>query len=604
MRRHLFVLLLLIGISLSAVNLPGYAQDAPPLAFATNTPRPQPTPVTTPAAPIDRYALRIWRPEALVEALHHHVRQLSPGTTEIQKIVRLLQFELAWRFPRVDVSEYDEAFQAMLDAPPGSMDMRDVVWSYVERLMNDRSGQVMMPEQIAFQIDILPANIDGRGARDAVLHVRYPDTDAPTVFESYIPAVIDEAGNYRLLPAPDLPAAPAVDVESVVLVGIGDFNGNGLDELALSLDVGGINDELRIYEARSGILTGIVQPGVPLYFGELVDGLQGSGDITVLLYRIESAAWNCLGEQEVTWRWNANFYRPAPASEGFFFQNTPNCLFYGAEPLFAVPPAEALTTINEVMTFVPDEADPAGQRAQLIAAMIRALDGDFGTALAQVLDLETRAEPGSWLAQQTAAFITALSDQNVTPLQVCAALVEASPHGACNVDDALEQLLERQPLRRDLPVDEQLAALGIDVLDQTTVAQVGRVDREVVRFNLAGNRWWAFAPLDREFYTAERFEPQPGFEPVAPPVPVLVASPRMLDALLVERDPALVLNILENMQRENPQAAISPEIRYLQALSYDLLADRSRARQAYYSLWQENPLSIWAQLAADHLEQR
>jgi hypothetical protein len=66
----------------------------------------------------------------------------------------------------------------------------------------------------------------------------------------------------------------------------------------------------------------------------------------------------------------------------------------------------------------------------------------------------------------------------------------------------------------------------------------------------------------------------------------------------------LVLNILDNMRRENPQAAISAEVRFMQALSYDLLGDRTRARQSYYELWQQNPLSVWAQLAADHLEQR
>jgi len=45
-------------------------------------------------------------------------------------------------------------------------------------------------------------------------------------------------------------------------------------------------------------------------------------------------------------------------------------------------------------------------------------------------------------------------------------------------------------------------------------------------------------------------------------------------------------------------------MRYLQALGYDLLADRITARQSYLSLWLDNTESIWGQLAAVHLERR
>ncbi|MBZ0302333.1 MAG: hypothetical protein K8J31_21475, partial [Anaerolineae bacterium] len=105
-------------------------------------------------------------------------------------------------------------------------------------------------------------------------------------------------------------------------------------------------------------------------------------------------------------------------------------------------------------------------------------------------------------------------------------------------------------------------------------------------------------------YTAEKADPLPGFEPIKPPLPLLVAPQAMYDALLQDNDPSALLTVLDNLVRANPQAALSAEMRYLQALSFDLLADRVHARQAYYDLWQQSPRSIWGQLAADHLEQR
>ena len=171
-------------------------------------------------------------------------------------------------------------------------------------------------------------------------------------------------------------------------------------------------------------------------------------------------------------------------------------------------------------------------------------------------------------------------------------------------DAALTRIFKEQPLSRDESIADQLAAMGITVLHQVTVSEVGKANREVVHFQLAGDHWWAFTPLDPEFYTAEPVEPLPEFAPVAMPVPLLVAPPSMYDALFVNNDPRAILTTLDNMLREQPQAAVSAELRFLEALSLDLLADRTRARQAYYDLWQSAPLSIWGQLAADHLEQR
>lgn len=608
MRRGNLLLIIIVLIGLGAIALPGTAQEPLPPVFATNTPMAPSVIISTPAAPQDRYALRGWQAGDLLAVLQARVQQLAPGLVESQKAVRLVQYELERRFPGEprDPAAGERLLRAMLAAPPGSVDMRAIARPYLQGIINGRAnvGVPVAFEQAGFQIEMLAANLDGLAPPDAVFHIRYPGSAAPVVYEDYVPAVRDDNGRYRLLAASDLPATPSGDIETLLMMAIDDLNGDGLDELALSIHTNDINSEIRIFGWRNDDLASLIPPGQALYFGELISGLNGQDDIEVKLYRQESPTWGCLGEREMSWRWNANFFRPVPTLDGFFFQNTANCLFYGAEPLFAMPTEEALTTINEILAFVSDENDLVAQRAHMIELMLRTLDGDIGTALALALELETSAEPESWLAGQISTFITALGIQGVHPLEICAALVEARADGACDVDSALARILAANRLQRSQPIDEQLAALGITLLDQITVSQVGRADRQMVHFNLAGERWWAFAPLDPEFYTAEMIDPPPGFTIMTAPLPVIVAPASMYDALLVNDDPAAVLTVLDNLLREHPQTAISPEARFLQALSFDLLGDRSRARQAYFELWRDSPLSIWGQLAADHLERR
>src|SRR5690606_9150727 len=117
-----------------------------------------------------------------------------------------------------------------------------------------------------------------------------------------------------------------------------------------------------------------------------------------------------------------------------------------------------------------------------------------------------------------------LTTPGTTMVQVCAALSEASQYGACNVDDVLSRIFEERPILRSRDIDEQLAELGITVQSQTTLSTVGRADRQAVRFTLAGEHWWAFAPLDPEFYTAERIDPLVSNAPILPPLPVISAQ--------------------------------------------------------------------------------
>lgn len=603
MRRCIWMIGMLLLLAVSAA-LPGAAQDAPP--FATNTPPPPQPVISTPSAPINRFVLRTWREADLVTALYNRVRQLTPHSTELQKAVRLTQYELERRFPGAphDLSTRERLLQAMLAAPVGSVDIRPIIRPYIEALVNQQPGRLTSFSSGGLQIDVIPADLNGTEPDDAVLHVYRSSPDDTLLYSDYIPIVAQAEQSWRVLVMPSLPAAPFGDIRALELLGVGDFNSDGLDELALSLDTGDLNRELRIFGWRGGALVNLAQPGSTIHYGQIDTWMTDGKPLEVRVFREESAEWECLGEQVVTWRWSANFFRPVPDASGFYFQNTANCLLYGAEPLFAMPIDDALLTINDILPFTPSDDDYAAQRARMMQAMLQALDGDTGGALAAALQLEAGAQPDSWLQAQATAFIAALTTPGTTMLQVCAALVDASPYGACAVDDVLTRVFDEQPLLRSRDIDEQLAELGITVQNQVTLSAVGRADRQAVRFTLGGEHWWAFAPLDPEFYTAERIDPLPGFKPILPPLPVITAPPSIYNALLVDNNPAAVIPLIQDLMLSSPQAALSSEVRYLQALSLDLLNDRTRARQAHYDLWLGSPQSVWGQLAAEHLEQR
>ena len=74
MRRYV---LLVIFCWFILLTLPIAAQDAAP--FATNTPQPPQSVIITPAAPLERYALRMWQEQDLLSVLLTSVKQLTPG---------------------------------------------------------------------------------------------------------------------------------------------------------------------------------------------------------------------------------------------------------------------------------------------------------------------------------------------------------------------------------------------------------------------------------------------------------------------------------------------------------------------------------------------
>lgn len=594
MRRYvLIIVLVLLAFG------PAAAQDNP-LAFPTNTPRPPQRLAATPDAPATQYALRLWQEADFVEMLRGYIQRFD--VADYEPAIRLMQYELQQRFagaPRSAVQR-GELLRTMLAAPAASIDERLVVRPYIVDYLNATIGPPQQPtalEYQGFEIDITPANIDGREPLDAVLHIRYGD-----LYEDYFMVRGTETGYELLAAEPPLPAAPLDEITSLELLRLDDINADGYDELALAVDDGQLNRVLRIVGWRGDRPVELTERG--LRFTEVAAWPDAAGDpLVTTLRRVASGAWQCYETQDILSTWERGQFVPALDPEGAFFENTANCAFYGFEPFFSRPVEDALFDVENMLNFAEDPAAYPAQRARMIQAMLLLADDRPEEALALVDDLAAQAEPDSWLDGQVAAFRAAQAEPGTTTVRVCAALAAADIFGACDVDGLLERIFTEQPLSRAEPLEDQLAALGIPILNRTTQSQIGRADREVLTFDLAGPRYWAFAPLDRDFYTAEKLPAGPGFIPAATPPP---ATPDVLlqpvyNALFVRDEPAAALSLISNLP---PYAVDEPQVRYVAALIRDLLGDRAPAKQAYYDLWLAAPETIWGQLAADHLERR
>lgn len=627
MRHSIIIGLVALMVVLLCVSMVTAQESPAPLTFATNTPpgvlptlpgfatnTPQPSLESLlPETTFDRYALRLWDEPTLTQILLAQVQQLRPGDDDRKVAIRLLQYELQKRFPGAprDPAVRQQLIDAMLAAPRGSVDMRTAIRPHIESALNQIRPSFLGVSSFDFNdfnITLMPANLNGDGTLDAIVQTRYPilvSNPAEIRYQDFVMAQVDANGVYHVLETnPLFPAAPFDDIQSINLERLGDLNQDGLDELAISTKGSDINQQLMIFGWRNNGVVDLVEPGRVLQFGVIADWPTRARAFTITEYRLESPAWNCLGERNVVWQWRFNFFRPPETVDDFNFQNRLACLLYGAEPLFEQPVEEAINSIQNILPLAGSEDDAAVQRAAMTVAMLRVLSGNVSEALDQVRGLQTGAQPGTWLADQTEAFLSTAVQSNSTPLKLCAALQEANSYGACNVDQVLARLFKDKPLKRTESIESQLANLGIDVLTTQTFSAVGKMDRQVVHFFLAGDHWWAFAPLQKDTYTAEAID-SPSSNTAFSVAPSVIDPPdSAYRALLTDANPTTTLNILDNVIRENAGSALASSGYFLQAISYDLIGDRSNARRTYFDLWSADPQSLWGQLAAAHLEQR
>ncbi|MEQ8677756.1 MAG: tetratricopeptide repeat protein [Aggregatilineales bacterium] len=584
--------------------------------FVTSTPRPPDLLNNTPPqnALLSQYALRLWQQNTLIDLLVRQIERLATGEDMSPEAVRFTQYELNQRFPNAptDATQRERILNAMLNAPRGSVDMRGIVRPYIiDQLSENRVSATSFQELTinGFMVETQPINLDGTETGDIYAHVRYPaNASAPNdiLYDDHLLILGAEDGGYNLPAyAVNLPAAPFDTVSSISLWRLADLTGDGRTEMGLLIDRGEINQRLEVYGWRANQVNSLILPGERILVGESITRIDNSSTIQVEQYRLDSSRWQCYSTLTIDWRWDANFYRPSTdLNAAYTNTDTIGCDLLEAEPVFVNPGEMGINLVSGMIDATDDPAERGFDRANVALAMMYLLNDQRDDAINQIEEMLAFTDGNKWLQGQVETFVNNSIGDDVSALNVCAALLLNNPDGACNMDQMLTLLFIENPIVRDLGVEEQLEALDLPIAEILTVSEVGRLDRTVVNFNLTGASWWAFAPTDPTFYVPEPVDPPNGVEAIVFPMGLITPPDSAYALLFVQRDPSAALTVLDNEERNNPDTPLSVEARYFRAFCLDMLSDRLNARQGYFDLWTEFPTTHWGQLAGAHLEQR
>ena len=262
---------------------------------------------------------------------------------------------------------------------------------------------------------------------------------------------------------------------------------------------------------------------------------------------------------------------------------------------------EAITTVSTLLQNAPMD-DEGYDRGTMGLAMLYYINGQTRNASEEIAKLDGQIDD-AWVMNQVEAY-QRISVGDYDPVGVCEALIIADAAGACDIDQLIGRMLDENGVLLDSDIVEHLQGMGLPVLESVMISQPGLRDRLHVNFSLTGASWWAFAPTGEIFYVPEIAEAPSGFAEAAMPMGLIDAPDTAYDALLVNDNPVGALNILQNLALQNPDVPFSSSARYLEALSYDMLADRQAARVAYFELWSDFTDSPWGRLAGGHLEKR
>lgn len=616
--RRFLVLGLLLGLLVLpsaaqfATNTPpaptssGFTTPAPTLGgggFATVTPPPaSPTP-RLPEAPVQSYALPIWLESSFLPVYEAQVAAVQRGLPEAQLALQLTQYELLRRFPNApsDPQALARLIALLRESPIGSVDMRPFVRRYVLDTLN-RTPNATQWRVDGFAVTLLRARLNSDDTPDALLTITYPSDptpDNPLRYQDYVLATRSSSGTFTFLPYErELPLFPSQGVNAVNVLQVADINSDGLDEVVFAVDDDDVNARYIIVAARSGRAVDLVAAPAQIRVGEVVRWDFERGALTVNEWRSESSApnWVCRSQRTVEWRYANNFYRRVGGEGVFAPQNTLGCYFYRAEPILAKPPAEAIPLVEQGVQSFP-YTSASIERGILLLGFLYALDGRLEQAQITLGTVVSGYGADSWAGQQAQAMLNVLSRATGTILDLCAATyIDEAP--VCNMDDLLAYLLSIISLDTAQDLITQLNQFGFSARVVDTLSEVGRATRTVVQFDLVGAGRWAFRAERNGTYRAERMPVASLAAAVTPELPTGV-----LDALLRDNNPQSALVLLDNFVRL--QGGTLPlRGQYVRALAYDLLGNRSRARQAYFDLWRSAPESVWGQLAAAHLERR
>lgn len=598
------------SIPLFATNTP--AGGAAGVERLVATPTVVPTRNTGPEAALFNYSLRQWLERDLVALAAEQVRTITEDDENRARALQVTLYELEQRYPAApsDPQQRRDLIEAMLAAPIGSIDMRSVVRPLIEAELN-RQPDVATFTIDAFDVRVTPANLDGRGAEDAVVQIT-AENGGQVLYDEFVLALGTGRG-YRFVPSNyNLFAVPFNGLNAVVLRQITDTNRDSLDEVVLRVSDGSVNDRLLILGVRNEVAIELVPTGEEIRFARLVSWPIEEESAAVPILRVVTNQadssppnWPCVSQQTFEWRYERNLYRQAITDLNSRFERVDSlgCTLLEQEPLFALPPDEAATIVEEALLDYGFEA-PGVPRALLTLAILYTLDGRLDDARNSATAARPADAPDSWATQQADALLAALGVSSNTALDICAALAAASPDPACDLNALLGRLLNSNALLVDQDLLVQLTSLGFRVADRVEVAEVGRATRTTIQFDLPQTTWWAFVPQRDGTYLAEPSEtPASRLAPESTADRLRVPD-AAFDALFLDDDPASALNIVSNVRGNNPDRPFTADGLYLLALSYDLTAAREDARQTYYDVWSSFPDTIWGQLAAEHLEQR
>jgi hypothetical protein len=586
--------------------------------FVTNTP-PAPAPpaaIATPAAPEASYASRLWLERDLVDEFIARIRAIDPANPDTGTAARLTEAEWRGRYPQSTLStaQSAELLAAMLAAPPGILDLRPLVRATVEDALNADPDTRSLAIQ-GIEVDVLPANLDGRDGLDAVLGIRYPAdamTQGEIVYEEVIAALRGADGRFRLTPAvPELPVVP-LNARAITLEQLDDVTRSGTDEAIVVVDDGALNQRLVVLGYRGGSMTDLAYPAGEIRFGDQLTwvetGAAAPKAIQARMFTTVDARWGCLETWPVEWAYSANRYVPVTIANATpTRQNSLACALAAGEPYFSRPPGEAIVAVAEALSsFSNDYASPAAARANLTLALLQAADGDPDQARSMAEFALNNAPLGSDTARQAAELLAALGTPGNTPLDICAAVVAAGgDHPVCDSDAMLGHVLGLLALNNATPLEDQLRALGLPIDGAQVLRRVGFADRQAFHFALAGTSWWGFVAQPDGGYHVEKLDlPWEAPQPPANVVPGRQLSPATEALLLTQGDAAALLAQVETLRRQEPGASLAPRAAYFEALAYDLVGQRREARPLFFRLWEAYPDTVWGQMAASQLEGR
>jgi hypothetical protein len=583
---------------------------ATPLGFVPSaTPLPAIGP-TAPAASVAFYALPVWFEADMIALYLAQIEQLAFAGPDAALAAQLTQYELLKRFPGAPSRASDLALivEALKQAPAGVLDLRPFVRRALGDALNQTPGET--PEVIdGFALRFQPARLNADDNPDAVIDIRYYTPEGDLRYQDTLLAVRDAAGRLSLVEtAYDLPAFPFTGVNSVAVADIADVNADGLDEVRFVVEDGQPSQRWVIVGLREGRAVDLAVPGPQMRVFSVIDWPTDAFRASAAPLRVLEAAavsqtpgWDCVETLPVTWNYTSNFYRRSVAlNTSPRMQDSLGCTLLAAEPLFALPPAEAVTLVEQAIQRYPANA-ASMDRAFVTLAMLYILDGRLEAARSAAQAVFDTYGIDTWGGQQAQALLTTLDAPGVTSLELCAALAQAGPNGACDVNGLLLRLLGLVELRANADLRDQLVAFGFPVAGVSQFQAVGQAARTIVTFDLPQAEPFGFVRQANGTYRAER---QP-IEPGAIRPPSMAENPLGAIAVLLDEDnPIGAIALIDSFERNLNGTRLSPVSRYIRALAYDLVGRRELAWQAYYALWQDEGASVWGQLAGRHLELR